>query len=178
MSNLRRLRRRFIIALIVMAVLDVAAVGLLVSPLAAAGAGQQEFDSVRRLVQAKMHIVIPPDQVQQRVKEASQQIDAFYRERLPARASQISEELGKVAAKTGVRLGQARYEELDSELPGLRHLRVGASLQGDYLAEVKFINALERDAMFFIVENVSLVEQRGGGVQLQVELETYLKEAE
>jgi type IV pilus assembly protein PilO len=75
-----------------------------------------------------------------------------------------------------VRLSQARYEETESELPGLRHLSIRATLSGGYSQEAKFINALERDPLFFIVRSVSLVEQQGGGVRLQVTLETYLKE--
>lgn len=178
MTNLRRLRRRFLIALVGMAVLDVAALAMLVSPLGAASSSQQEFDVLRRQVQTKLRTVIPPDQVQQRVAEARKQIDGFYRERLPQRASDITAELGQLAAKNGVRLSEARYDELESDLPGLRHLRIAAGLSGDYLSEVKFINALERSPLFFIVENVSLVEQKGGAIQLQVTLETYLREAE
>ena len=176
-SNVRTLRRRFLAVLAVLAVVDVAAVVLLVSPVGAANpARQAEFDAVRRLLQSKMHSVIPPDKVQQRVQEAEGQIDDFYSHRLPGRASEISTELGKVAASSGVRLSQARYEEVESELPGLQHLSIRASLGGGYSQQAKFINALERDPMFFIVRSISLVEQQGGGVRLQVTLETYLRE--
>ena len=46
-------------------------------------------------------------------------IRAFYRDRLPARYSLISEELGKVAARSGVNLANIRYETFDSDLPDL-----------------------------------------------------------
>jgi type IV pilus assembly protein PilO len=175
--NVRILRRRFVVALAVLAVVDVAAVVLLVSPVGAANPRRQaEFEAVRRLVQVKMHSVIPPDKVQERVEEAGEQIDDFYRRRLPAHASEISAELGKVAADSGVRLSQARYEGAESELPGLQHLSIRATLSGDYSQEARFINALERDPMFFIVRSISLAEQQGGGVRLQVTLETYLRQ--
>ena len=48
------------------------------------------------------------------------------------------------------------------------------SLSGDYLQEVKFINALERDKMFFLVDGITLGEQQGN-VRLQLKLETYLR---
>jgi type IV pilus assembly protein PilO len=39
---------------------------------------------------------------------------------------------------------------------------------------VKFINALERDKMFFLIDGVNLAEQQGN-VRLQLKLETYLR---
>ena len=61
--------------------------------------------------------------------------------------------------------------------PGLTHVRVDANISGDYVAAVKFINAAERDKMFFIVDQVNLGEQQGGTVRLAVGLETYVKGA-
>ncbi len=48
------------------------------------------------------------------------------------------------------------------------------TLSGDYLQEVKFINALERDKMFFLIDGIALGEQQGN-VRLQLKLETYLR---
>jgi type IV pilus assembly protein PilO len=48
------------------------------------------------------------------------------------------------------------------------------TLSGDYLQEVKFINALERDKMFFLIDGITLGEQQGN-VRLQLKLETYLR---
>ncbi len=45
---------------------------------------------------------------------------------------------------------------------------------GSYLQEVKFINELERDKMFFLIDGVALGEQQGN-VRLQLKLETYLR---
>jgi type IV pilus assembly protein PilO len=39
---------------------------------------------------------------------------------------------------------------------------------------VKFINALERDKIFFVIGGVTLGEQQGN-VRLQLKLETYLR---
>ena len=124
-----------------------------------------------------MQVVIPPDQVQSRVDQARAQIDAFYKDRLPGGASALSAELGKLAAASGVRLNSAHYVELESDLPGLVQVRVNANISGDYVAAVKFINAVERDKMFFIVDQVNLGEQQGGTVRLAVGVETYLKGA-
>jgi type IV pilus assembly protein PilO len=67
-----------------------------------------------------------------------------------------------------------KYDEKDAPIGGLRKLSIEIALSGDYLQEVKFINALERDPMFFLVDGISLGEQQGN-VRLQLKLETYLR---
>jgi Tfp pilus assembly protein PilO len=178
MANLRQARRRIYVLLGVLLAVDIAAAAVLLTPIAGSGAArQQEFDAIRRQLKQKMLLVIPPDQVQSRVDQARTQIDAFYKDRLAGGASALSAELGKLASASGVRLNSVHYLELDSDLPGLTHIRVDANISGDYVAAVKFINAAERDKMFFIVDQVNLGEQQGGTVRLAVGLETYVKGA-
>ena len=83
-------------------------------------------------------------------------------------------ELGKVAGDTGVHLTAVKYDDKDAVIEGLRKLNIEITLSGDYLQEVKFINALERDKMFFLIDAVALGEQQGN-VRLQLKLETYLR---
>ena len=66
----------------------------------------------------------------------------------------------------------------EQAIAGLRRIQIDASLAGDYLKVVRFINALERDKMFFLVNSVTLGEQQAGSVRLELKLETYLREAE
>ena len=47
------------------------------------------------------------------------------------------------------------------------------NMQGDYQPLAKFLNGLERDKIFFIVNSVGLAEQNG--LVLQMKLETYQK---
>ena len=56
----------------------------------------------------------------------------------------------------------------------MHRLNIEIALSGSYLQEVKFINALERDKMFFLINGVMLGEQQGN-VRLQLKLETYLR---
>jgi type IV pilus assembly protein PilO len=83
--------------------------------------------------------------------------------------------LGKVAAQSGVKIESIKYTMKDVEVGGLRHMEIEANLGGDYLQLVRFINALERDQLFFLVDNVGLGGAQGGMVKLQLKLETYLK---
>ena len=110
----------------------------------------------------------------QKLVQASKDITGFYDQRFPAEYSAVAEELGKVATDTGVHLSGVKYDEKDAPIEDLHKLLMEVSLSGDYLQEVKFINALERDKMFFLIDGITLGEQQGN-VRLQLKLETYLR---
>ena len=55
------------------------------------------------------------------------------------------------------------------------HNAVEADLIGNYASLARFINALERDQMFFIINSVTLGGETQGPVKLNVKLETYLR---
>lgn len=177
MGNLARARRTLTIVLFVLLTVDVVAAIVLLSPLSRGqNAGQQEFNAIRAKVQDKERAVVPPDKMQGRVELARRQIGSFYSSRLPAEFSSITGELGKLAGQDKVKLSAAHYETQDSEVPDLQEVKITANLSGDYVQVVKYINDLERDPLFFVVSNVSLVEQSAGMVRLQVTAVTYLRQ--
>ena len=47
--------------------------------------------------------------------------------------------------------------------------------RGNYVSLAKFINALERDEMFFIIDSIALAGEQKGPIKLQMKFETYLK---
>ena len=177
MATARELRRTIGIVLAVLVVVDLAAIGLLFSPLADRRKREDEYNNVRRRYEEKAHAALPLQNIDKKLSEAQQQIDAFYRNRLPGRDSEVADELGKLAQRAGVRFSGVRYETDDTPLPSIRKLQLDVSLAGDYVKIVKFINQLERDKMFFIVDRVNLSEQQGGAVRLELRLETYLRQA-
>lgn len=179
MANLRAARRNLYAVAGILIVVDIIALVILLSPVGAVSAAkQEEFQQLRQDVHAKTRTVVPPDQVQQRVEEARAQIAQFEKDRIPAEASAISIELGRLAADAGVKLSSVRYEEVDSDVADLRQFRISASISGDYLQEVKFINAVERSKQFYVIGNVNLGEQQQGSVRLQINLDTYLREGQ
>lgn len=179
MANLRAARRNLYAVGGILLVVDIIALVILLSPVGAASAAkQQEFDQLRQEVQKKAKTIVPPDQVQQRIDEARKQIVQFEKERIPSEASAVSVELGKLAADAGVKLSTVRYDDVDSDVPDLRHYRISAVIAGDYLQEVKFINALERSKQFYVIDSVNLGEQQQGAVRLQINVDTYLREAQ
>ena len=177
MANLRAARRNLYAIAAILIVVDVIALVILVSPVGAISAAKQdEFQQLRQEVQTKTRTVVPPNQVQQRVDEARKQIVQFMQDRVPAQASDFNVELGKLAADAGVHLSSVRYEELESDVPSLRRFRISANVSGEYVQEVKFINALERSRHFYVINSVNLGEQQQGAVRLGLNLDTYLKE--
>ena len=178
MSNLQNARRRLTVLIAVLALVDVIALLFLLTPLGASPKKRHaEYETARRELQSKMREAGPLRGLDKKLVLAQEQIAAFYRERFPSGYSQISAELGKLAAQNGVRISQGSYETLPADLPGLERVRVEAALDGEYVEIVRFVNALERARMFFIVESVTLGQEQGGRVRLQLRLETYRKVA-
>jgi len=176
MPELRETRRKLRIVVATLAAVDVLLLVVLFSPLVGSEQSRkQQKESLWRQLQTKNREVAPLRGLDKKVAVASQQINDFYKDRLPAQNSAMSAEFGKLASQNGVKIFQVRYKEEDPEPDGLRPLTAEADLSGDYLQLVRFINALERDKMFFNVNSVTLGGEQNGPVKLQMKLETYLR---
>lgn len=104
--------------------------------------------------------------------------DNFYKQRLPFADSQMVGELGALAKKQGVKLTRTGYTYapvMAGSAGALTEVRMDASLSGDYRPLVLFINSLERDKMFFLIDGVTLTGQQSGTVGLRLRLTTYLR---
>ena len=84
-------------------------------------------------MQRKTHEAEPLKNVDKKIAVASQQVDEFYKNRLPTQDSAIYDELGKVAKQSGVKIGQIRSKGKDSDAVGLRPVEIQADFSGDYL---------------------------------------------
>lgn len=175
MATVRDVRRTLTPVIIVLGLLIVACIVYLVSP---AGRSRQareaEYQQLQSDVMAKRKDVLPTRGMDGKLKQASTDIDSFYGQRFPTQYSPIAEEFGKLANETGVHITAVKYDDKDAAIEGLRKLVAEITLSGDYLQEVKFINALERDKIFFLIDSVALGEQQGN-VRLQLKVETYLR---
>jgi type IV pilus assembly protein PilO len=74
-----------------------------------------------------------------------------------------------------VRVFGKKFTEKDPGIDGLQRVEIAAEVSGDYLQLVRFVNALERNKLFFIVDNLELENEQSGNVKLQIKLETYLR---
>jgi hypothetical protein len=96
---------------------------------------------------------------------------------VPGADSAILAELGTLEQKANVRLSRVQT----SFAPALRdvtEVRMDASVSGDYTSVMKFINSVERDKMFFVIDGLTLTGQQGGLVNLRLKVTTYLRGAD
>ncbi len=176
MPDLRQTRRQLKVAIIAMLCVDAVAAVLFFSPLVGSSASRKQDLQVLTLQERqKTRQVEPLRGLDKKVALAKDEIDQFYRDRIPARESVIYDEMGRLAAENGVKLGQVKYENKDPEQVGLTPVLIEANCQGDYLHVVRFINALERNKTFFLVNTVVLGDAQGGTVKLQMKVESYLR---
>ena len=174
MPDLGETRRKLKIALGVMVAIDVVALGVLVSPLVGSTESRrQEMAQLWQQLQVKTRQAEPLRGLDKKIPLATQQIDQFYKERFPSHDSDVAEALGNLAKANNVKIQSFKYKWDESESVGLRRVVIEASMQGDYQPLAKFLNGLERDKIFFIVNSVGLAEQNG--LVLQMKLETYQK---
>lgn len=172
MPDLRQTRNRLKAVMIALGVVDLAALVVLFTPLGGSQeARQQRLAQLNRDRMARA--AAPWRGLDKKIPEAKQEIEKFYQERFPAEDSAISAELGKVASETGVRMSSVKYKTDDAEIAGLQKKEVDADVMGDYVPIAKFINALERDKLFFVVSGVQLGSEQSGAVKLQIKIETY-----
>ncbi len=101
----------------------------------------------------------------------------LYRGRFSANYSPVAAELGALAAKNNVLLSRVQYAQGKPD-EGLYEVRMDASLSGDYAPIVRFINGLERDKIFFVIDSIGLSGQQSGMVNLRMRLTTYLRVAD
>ncbi len=178
MRDIREARLRFAVIMALLSAVCLGAGGVLLSPIGATPrARRQELERLRAELRAKALEAEASRGIDQKVMVAKDQLAEFYRDRLPAGYASVSEELGKVAAATGVSLGAGRYHAEPSEVAGLQSLHIDVAITGDYVQTVKFINAVEREKTFFLIDTIALAQQHDGVVQLQIGIDVLLKES-
>jgi len=176
MPDLGNTRRKLTVTIASLLLVDLATAAMLLSPIIGSEKSRlSEMDRLWKELQAKTRRVEPLRGLDKKVVLAQKQIDEFYQQRLTSQDSTISTELGKVAAQSGVKISEIKYKVKDPEPVGLRPMEIEANLSGDYLQLVRFINALERDQLFFIIDSVQLGGEQGGVVKLQMKMQTFLK---
>jgi type IV pilus assembly protein PilO len=110
----------------------------------------------------------------QRVADSTHGAEHFYDGRVPGADSAILAELGQLATKANVRLGRGQYAFAPA-LHDVMEVRMDESVSGDYTSVMKFINSVERDKMFFVINGLTLSGQQGGLVNLRLKVTTYLR---
>ena len=176
MKNVAAVHRQILILLIVLGVVDVATLSYLLLPsrsdITAQRAALADAQSeARRLTQT----VAPLRGLDGKLKKADTDIATFYKSRVVSRYSEVAHELDKLASKNRVTISTITYKQNPTTLPDLQALELQADISGPYPALAKFVNSLERDKIFFIINNVSLAGQNAGEVRLTIRFDTFLR---
>lgn len=129
-----------------------------------------------RLITAQLQAK-PLRGIDSKLLKSTQDADTFYADRLPYATSQVVAELGSLAQHSDVRLTHVQYAYIPvlSGSSALTEMHMDASVSGDYRPVVEFINSLERDRMFFLVNGINLTGQQTGMVNLRIRLTSYLR---
>lgn len=144
-------------------------------------ASSQNADAIERQTVAMKTAEIakkPLEGLDAKLAAATTDADKFYKQRLPFANSEVAGELGVLAKKQNVKLTRVGYgyaPVMAGSAGALTEVRMDASLSGDYRPLVLFINSLERDRMFFLIDGVTLTGQQSGTVGLRLRLTTYLR---
>lgn len=175
MPELNATRRKLKLTIGTLLAVDLLAVGLLFSPLVGSVASRRaELNQLWQELQSKTRQVEPLRGLDQKIPVAGRQIQQFYAERFPEHESTVAEALGKIAQENNVKLASVKYQEAKDTQVDLLPLDVELNVEGNYPQLARFLNGLEREKVFFIVNSVQL-EGQNGPVKLDVKLETYLK---
>ena len=172
MADLKQARNRLKMAIGALVTLDILALVVIFTPLGGGQEGRQ-MELAQLNQQRKQRATAPWRGLDKKIPVAKQQIEDFYHDRLPSEDSVISTDLARVASETGVRVSSVKYKTDEAELEGLQKKEVAAEVSGDYVQVAKFINALERNKLFFIVDGVQLGSEQSGAVKHQIKVETY-----
>jgi type IV pilus assembly protein PilO len=116
---------------------------------------------------------MPLRNLPQRIDDSQHGAGRFFTTRVAGADSAILAELGTIAQRANVRLGRVQYA-LAPALKDTSEVRIDATVSGDYTPVMRFINDLERDKMFFVINGLTLTGQQGGLVNLRLRVTTYL----
>lgn len=175
MPDLRQTRKKLKTAIAIMAGIDVLAAVIYFSPLVGSAQSRQEqIVQLNTELAAKTKQNQPLQNLDKKIKLASTQIGDFYK-RFPTRNSEVLTEIGKLKDANGVTIEQGKYKELEEAQGNVRPMEIEATLGGSYTSLAKFINAVERDQMFFVINGIALGGEAQGPVKLTVKLDAYLK---
>jgi len=180
MTNLEQIRKRFFIAIAVLAVINLVLVAYLLWPGSASGSRKAQVESLKSQKIALTREVAPLKDIDGKLVKTRSDIGALYQERIPDRWSEISSHLDKLAHDAGVVPESIHYgtnKTLKGDLPDVQRVEIDTSVTGEYSKVARFINDVEQDKLMFIITQISLSGKEGGTVTLNIKFETFLRQA-
>ena len=176
MTGIQRMRSRFTLLLAIFLAIDVALVAYLLWPASNTHARDQEEQQLQQEFAVKSRQAAPLRGIENKLQDTRANIKKFSAERILSQSSQISAELHRLAQQDSVTMQGVHYKVESAGLPNLQRGDIESNIAGDYLKIVHFINAIERDKLLFVINQINLSAPASGMVQLQIKFQTFLKE--
>jgi Tfp pilus assembly protein PilO len=179
-----KLKKRFIVVLLVLLVAADVTLGVYSWNLASAQSTQQELLLLTRNRDLLKKDIQRAKEIRSRIPAIQKDCDAFEQSLFPETTgySTVSAELGSLAGKSGLRLDGNAFKPKRLKGSDLTELGIDAQVTGDYRGVVRFLNALQRSDNYYAVEGLSARpagQAPGGKAALQVTLhiKTYFRAA-
>ena len=116
--------------------------------------------------------------IRDRLFEVERDADKFYaHEFLPAGTgySSIIADLSMISKASGLWTSNVAFKERLLETRGATEITVTATVEGQYVSLVRFINGLERSKNFYLLDNLTLASSTGGNIKLNLQVRTYFR---
>lgn len=172
-------RRGLVVPLLTALAVNLALLGLVVFPLQASVAGDEERAGAVKLALAdaeRSERLANETRVSK--QRADEELKKFYSEVLPASHAGardlLFQQIRTIGRETGLNFASSSYEPEAVEDSQLMRFRVDISLSGDYASIRKFLYDMETAQEFFIIESVKLGQssrEEGSGNSLEVVLQ-------
>lgn len=111
--------------------------------------------------------------------QARPALAAFLREHIPTEGtgfSAVAVALSNAARTAGVQLENVSYKtRTERNETQLVSVEVSADLQGAYSNLLRYLELLEQDPGFYLIEELAVVSSQRGGLKLQTRLVTYFR---
>jgi len=181
MRDLQKIRQRVFTVLAILGFICAGFLVYLLWPGSSISAQREQAEALQQQYKSLSREVEPLNGIEGKLMQTRADIKNFYKDTVPSRASEISLRLEKISQDAGVQNQGIRYSSKTTsdknDLPGLQRLEIDTSVSGEYPKLAHFINAIERDKVLFVIDQVTLTSQQSGMVTLQIKLHTFLKEA-
>jgi Tfp pilus assembly protein PilO len=177
MTGVQKMRRNFTILLIVMGVLNAGFLVYLFWPGRSTAASRRaEVSALKQELAEKKRQAAPLEGIDAKLIKSQQDVKNLSQERVPGGYSEITDTLHKLAQQNGVSAQKIQYDTENVGIAGLDRVKISTAVSGDYTRLAQFINAVEREKLLFVIKQISLSQQQGGTVELQIRFDTYIKD--
>lgn len=167
------------IVLVALVVMD-AALGAFLYQVSREGPQQMSAERDRLATEAKLlkADVERGEMIRKSLPQVGKDCDTFYHRMFLDSAtgySSVQGDFNSIAASAGLRTTGITFKEKQIQDRGVTEVSMNMSVEGDYAAVVKFINALERSRDFYLLNDLHLSSATAGGIKLDLVLRTYFR---